>query len=275
LTIQYADFAHWQRQQFREKVLKADLVYWKRVLGGTLPRLSWPLKDFPFSERHDEDFESLLIADEMTHRLRMLSRGVGVTLYMTMLAGLKTVLVHLTGQTDLLVGSPVSGRRYSKTAGLIGRFVNVLALRTGLSRDLSFHEVLLKIRTMTLEAYAHQDWPWELVLRELQPELCLRKELPFQVVFNYIARTPGTGFLSAERSLGPARLTPASFRDEWPAFAPTALIVTEEESNLRVDMCYPRGLFSRDEAAGLLQRFNGLLEQIVTAPEKPIGSYTV
>jgi non-ribosomal peptide synthetase component F len=132
-----------------------------------------------------EEFVSIDISNDVAGQLKALTRRMGATPFIAMLTAFKILLVRLTGQEDILVGAPFSGRVDSKTLGLIGCFVNMLALRTDLGGNPSFSEALIRVRSRTLAMHNHQDLPLAWLLRELQPELHERGGLPYQVVFNY------------------------------------------------------------------------------------------
>src|SRR5262249_10220315 len=170
LPIQYADFAVWQRQWFQGEVLAAQLAYWKRQLGNDLPVLNLPT-DWPHPSiqtfrgaRHTVGFPQRLSA-----ALKALSQQEGVTLFMTLVAAFQTLLFRYTGQTDLVVGTPIAGRTRVETESLLGFFVNTLVLRTDLSGNPLFRKLLGRVREVTLGAYDHQDLPFEKLVEALQP----------------------------------------------------------------------------------------------------------
>jgi amino acid adenylation domain-containing protein len=183
LPIQYADYAVWQRTWLGGEVLEAQLNYWKGQLRG-LPTLELPT-DRPrprllTSHGATEPFE---LPKATTDALKSLSRTYGATAFMTLLAAFQTLLSRYTSQTDVAVGSPIAGRTRPETEGLIGFFVNTLVLRTDLSGDPTFAELLARVREMTLDAHAHQDVPFEVLVEELQPTRDLSMTPLFQVAF--------------------------------------------------------------------------------------------
>jgi Condensation domain len=184
LPIQYADFAHWQRQWLQGKVLQAQVDYWKEQLDGAPPLLELPT-DHPRpaiqSFRGDKiDFN---ISAELTQRLRDLSRQHGVTLFMTLLGAYAILLSRYSNQQDVVIGSPIANRNRGETENLIGFFVNTLALRIDLSDNPSFEKLLERVRQVALGAYAHQDLPFEKLVEELQPERSLSYTPLVQVIF--------------------------------------------------------------------------------------------
>ena len=185
LPIQYSDFAGWQRQWLQGEVLAGHVDYWRGKLAGAPPMLRLPIES---SRPEDQTFVGTMIsfelAEELTGGLRELTRSCGVTLFMTLLAAYKTLLYRYTGQEDLVVGSPIANRNRAELEGLIGFFVNTLVLRTHLGGNPSFRELLERVSEVTLQAYEHQDLPFEKLVEELQPQRTLRHTPLCQVVFN-------------------------------------------------------------------------------------------
>lgn len=184
LPIQYADFAAWQREWLQGEVLQAQFAYWKRQLGGDLPVLELPL-DHPRSKTLAfwGDRHPFTLPQIVAKAIRALSRQEGVTLFMVLLAAFKVLLHRYTGQEDIMVGSVIANRNYAEVEDVIGFFVNTLVLRTDLSGDPTFRELLGRTREMCLEAYAHQDLPFEYVVKELQPKRDTTSNPLFQVMF--------------------------------------------------------------------------------------------
>jgi len=184
LPIQYADFAAWQRQQLQGEILETQLAYWKQQLSGSLPILNLPT-DFP--RPAVQTFQGARQTWELPKDLSLALAGLGqqekATLFMTLLAAFKTLLYRYTGQTDILVGSPMANRNRSEIEALIGFFVNTLVLRSDLNGNPTFRELLRSVREVALGAYAHQDVPIEKLVEELQPERDLSYSPLFQVAF--------------------------------------------------------------------------------------------
>ena len=184
LPVQYADYAAWQREWLSGAVLEEQLHYWKQQLGGELPVLSLAT-DYarPAVQTFAGAAEWLELSAASSQQLRELSRREGVTLFMTLLAGWQVLLGRYAGQEEVVVGTPIAGRNRLETEGLIGFFVNTLALRTDLSGDPGFVELLGRVRETTLQAYEHQDVPFEKLVEELQSERDLSRTPLFQVMF--------------------------------------------------------------------------------------------
>ncbi len=184
LPIQYADFAVWQRQWLQGEVLSTQLHYWKQQLGGRLPVLQLPTDHLrPPIQTYRGARQSLVLSRTLTEAIKALSDQEGVTVFMTLLAAFKTLLYRYTGQEDIVVGSPIANRNQVETESLIGCFINMFALRTDIGGKSSFRELLGRVREVVLEAYAHQDLPFEKLVEELQPERELSRSPLFQVMF--------------------------------------------------------------------------------------------
>ena len=169
LPIQYADFAVWQRLQ--GEVLETQLSYWKNQLDGAPPLLELPTdRPRPAIQTYRGAVESALLPKSLSEALRILSQQEDVTLFMTLIAAFKTLLYRYTGQENIVVGSSIANRTRVEIEGLIGFFVNTLALRTDLSGNPSFRELLGRVCDVAFGAYAHQDLPFEKLVEELQPE---------------------------------------------------------------------------------------------------------
>ncbi|HEY0077693.1 MAG TPA: amino acid adenylation domain-containing protein, partial [Pyrinomonadaceae bacterium] len=165
LPVQYADFAVWQRRWLAGEVFEAHLSYWKRQLGGELPVLNLPTdRPRPQVQSFRGASYTMRLPASLAEALRALCRREGATLYMLLLAAFKTLLHRYTNQTDILVGSPIANRNRIELEGLIGFFVNTLVLRTDVSDNPGFRHLLSRVREVTLEAYAHQDMPFEKVV---------------------------------------------------------------------------------------------------------------
>jgi hypothetical protein len=168
LPVQYADYAVWQREQLQGATLQGQLAWWRERLAGAgeLPGLptDHPL---PAVRTHEGADVPLALAEELVERLRTLARGEGATLYMVLLGAFQAVLGAWCGSDDVAVGAPVVVRTRPEVEELIGPFVNTVVLRTDLSGDLSFHELLRRVRDVALGAWRHQETPYERVMEAL------------------------------------------------------------------------------------------------------------
>jgi amino acid adenylation domain-containing protein len=194
LTLQYVDFAAWQREHLPGPRLEQQLDYWRGQLADLPPALELP-SDRPRSPQPTfaGALESRLLGSELSQRLDQASRAEGVTPFMFLLAGLDTLLHRYTGCDDLVVGSPIAGRTRRELEPLIGFFANMLVLRTDATGDPTFRELLGRVKQVTLGAYAHQDVPFEKLVNELEPTRCLHRSPLFQVALVLQNALPTTG----------------------------------------------------------------------------------
>ncbi|BAZ25556.1 amino acid adenylation domain-containing protein [Kalymmatonema gypsitolerans NIES-4073] len=268
LPIQYADFAAWQRQCLSGQVLDTQLDYWKNQLAGITP-LELPT-DQPRSpvQNRQAASESLVLSKKLTKALKTLSQRSDTTLFMTLLAAFKTLLYRYTVQEDIIVGTPIAGRNQTETEELIGCFLNTLPLRSNLGGNPSFLELLDQVRKVALDAYEHQDIPFEKLVEELHPERNLSRNPVFDVMFNFI-NTPQTALELPGLTLSLLELSEPESK-----FSMT-LYVEEHLGELSLQLVYQRSLFSAARMRCLLNQFQYLLEQIIATPERAIGLYSL
>lgn len=184
LPVQYADFAAWQREWLESGELDRQLPYWKKQLAGAPPVLGFPADHRrPPAEMYRGRRAKLVIPRELAAALERLSQSQGVTLFMTLLAAFNVLLARYSGQDDIVIGSSSANRSRSELNPLIGFFINNLVLRTDLSGNPSFAELLRRVRQVTLQSYEHQDVPFDVLVRALQPERSLDHSPLFQVMF--------------------------------------------------------------------------------------------
>jgi amino acid adenylation domain-containing protein len=183
LPVQYADFALWQRRWLEGKGLGDGLDYWRRQLAGLPPQLELPTdRPRPSAQTFGAEAYQVRLDAAQAEAVRRLTREHGVTLYMALLAAFAAVLSRYSGQDDVVIGSPVANRQEGESEGLVGFFVNTLCLRVRVRAGESFGELLARVRRTALEAYEHQDVPFERVVEELAPERSLSTTPVFQVV---------------------------------------------------------------------------------------------
>ncbi|HFQ92418.1 MAG TPA: non-ribosomal peptide synthetase, partial [Anaerolineae bacterium] len=184
LPIQYADFAHWQRQWLQGETLESQLDYWKEQLADAAPFLDLPTdRPRPAIQSANGATETFILPPEMARQLADLSQAQGATLFMTLLAAFQTLLYRYSGQTSISVGTPIANRTQAEIEELIGFFVNTLVMHTDLSGQPDFEELLARVRETALGAYAHQDLPFEMLVEQLQPGRDLSHTPLFQVMF--------------------------------------------------------------------------------------------
>ncbi|MCA1566176.1 MAG: amino acid adenylation domain-containing protein [Acidobacteria bacterium] len=269
LPIQYADYAAWQRERLQGEVLETQLTYWKQRLSGAPGVLELP-SDYtrPPMQTFRSATVSLELSETLGEALKELSRRRGITLFMTLLAAFKTLLYRYTGQEEIVLGTPIAGRDRAEVKGLIGFFLNTLVLRTELSGNPSFDELLERVRQTTVGAYAHQDLPFEKLLEELQPERDLSRTPLFQVFFNML------NLPEAEMSLPGMSVELLAPREVGSKFDLT-LYVREMNRRVSFELVFNADLFSRERMSVMLGQFERLLEQAVENPGEYIGNFSL
>jgi amino acid adenylation domain-containing protein len=186
LQIQYADFAHWQRTQLQDGTLSSQLDYWKKQLAGAPTTLELPVDRPRTGEKSfTSSKQPLAFTSELSESIKKLSRQTGTTMFMTLLAAFKCLLRHHSGNDDIVIGTDVANRNRVEVESLIGFFINQLVLRTDLSGNPSFADLLERVRETTLGAYAHQDTPFDRLVETLKVERSLEYPPLFQVKFVY------------------------------------------------------------------------------------------
>ncbi len=269
LPVQFADYAVWQRETIQGDVLAAQLDYWKRQLGDHLPALNVPA-DYarPATQSFRGARQAMLLSEELTRALKQLSRREGVTLFMTLLAAFNILLSRYSGQDDVIIGSTVAGRSRSEIQRLIGFFVNALPLRTDLSGNPSFLELLKRVREVCLGAYMHQDVPFEKIVEAINPSRDLTRNPLFQVMFNMVDTSDRVLVLQG------CEVTKESFFDPEAKFDIT-LYAPEKNGTIELAIVYNTDFFSESRIAAVLEQFHYLLCQIAQRPEEKIVVYSL
>jgi amino acid adenylation domain-containing protein len=265
LPIQYADFAIWQREYLQGEIRQNQLNYWQKQLAAAPALLHLPT-DYPrpLQQSFQGDRIKCILSPELSQGLNKLSREKGVTLFMTLLTAFQTLLYRYTGQTDILVGTPIANRTRSELAGLIGFFVNTLVLRTDLARNPSFSELLKQVRETATDAYDHQDLPFEMLVEALQPERNMSYTPLFQVMFgldNEIVYSIDLEGIKATRQ--PLEFKIAKFD--------LSLSIQVKEAGLTAIWEYNTDLFEPSTIERLSGHFVNLLTGIIANPEQAIS----
>ncbi len=270
LPIQYTDFACWQRNQLQKSILEEQLVYWRRQLQD-LPVLHLPGdRPHPAVQTYRGATFPLHISPTLTQALEAFSQQSGVSLFMTLLAAFQTLLYRYTGQEDIAIGSPIANRHRTELEGLIGFFVNSLVMRSNLSGNPSFRKLLERVREVALEAYEHQDLPFEKLVEELDPDRDLSRNPLFQVAFA-LQNAPMQPLELPGLMLEPAPLESGSIRFDlevhlWES-AHGLRSLWRSEEGLSGFISYSTNLFDRDRINRLVGHFQTLLEGIVNNPD--------
>jgi nonribosomal peptide synthetase DhbF len=264
LPLRYADFALWQR---RRGAFEADLAYWKERLASLPERLELPA-DRPRRAvaASPASVLRLAIGGEALARLREVGRAGRATLYMTMLAAFAVLLARSSGQDDVAVGSPIAGRQKAELERLVGLFVNTLVLRTRVRREATFAELLEEVRQTALEAYRHQDAPFERVVEEVSPARRLDATPLFQVVFSVLAAPAQALRLEGlEVEQVRTRRLKSTLDLEVHAY--------ERPQEVELLWAYDESLFERERMERMARRYVRLLEQVAADPARPVGDY--
>ncbi|MEO1373456.1 MAG: amino acid adenylation domain-containing protein [Cyanobacteria bacterium J06635_10] len=266
LPIQYADFAVWQRQWLSGEVLKTQLNYWLSQLHGAPSLLQLPTdRPRPSVQTYHGRTESFALNRDLTQKLQTLSQESGTTLFMTLLAAFATLLYRYSGESDILIGSPIANRNRSEIESLIGFFVNTLVLRTRFEDNPSFENLLAQVRETTLKAYKHQDVPFEQIVEALQPQRSLAYSPLFQVMF-VLQNTP----MSEEFELPGVTLTQLDAKSTTAKFDLT-LFITETDQGLVGSWEYNTDLFDECTIERMAAHFQNLLSAIVENPVAAVG----
>ncbi|MBN3892531.1 MAG: amino acid adenylation domain-containing protein [Nostoc sp. JL31] len=274
LTIQYADFAYWQRQWLQGEVLKKQLSYWQKQLDG-ISMLNLPT-DRPrlAVQTYQGARQPLQLSKSLSKALLALGQQEGVTLFITLLAAFQALLYRYTQQEDIAIGSPIANRNRSEIEGLIGFFVNSLVLRTDLSGNPTFRELLSRVKEVALGAYAHQDLPFEKLVEELHPERNLNQNPLFQVVFA-LQNAPMTALELPSLTLSPLPFETETTRFDlefhlWEPNTQNGLWADSSEG-ISGFVIYSTDLFDDVTITRMLGHFQILLEGIVANPEDRIA----
>ncbi len=284
-SLQFADFAHWQRQWVLTEPAQAQLNYWKQKLSGSPPLLELPLdRPRPVEQTYQGGMLRMELPLDVCNSLRNMGRQEGVTLFMSMFAVFVTMLYRYTGQEDLCVGSGVANRRWRETEGLIGMIVNNIVLRTNVSGNPTFRELLAQVRQVTLSAYANEDLPFDKVVEALKPQRNLSYNPLFQVMFSFHdahlpdLSLPGLTIRQHEALTNQSAkfdldivVIPRSeqrvgrnSKDEAPGIETEGITVVWE---------YNRDLFDTVTIEQMMEQYQTLLEGIVTNPDRRISQY--
>jgi amino acid adenylation domain-containing protein len=265
LPIQYADFAYWQRQWLTGEPLKKQLHYWQQQLTGAPALLELPTdRPRPPIQRFIGTTEHLQITPDITARLKHLSQRTGTTLFMTLLSAFATLLSRYSGTSDIVIGSPIANRTHSQLESLIGFFVNTLVLRIDLESNPRFNELLQRVRRVALDAYAHQDLPFEQLVEEIHPERNLSHTPLFQVMFVLQNASMETLELSSGLTLTPS--VPESIIAKFDL----TLSMAETDQGLKGIIEYNTDLFDNATIRRMVGHFQTLLEGIVANPRQHI-----
>ncbi|SEB35202.1 amino acid adenylation domain-containing protein [Tenacibaculum sp. MAR_2009_124] len=271
LTLQYADYAIWQRKYLEGEILDRQLGYWENKLTG-VSTLALPTDYIrPSVQGTAGATFSIDLGEELSGSLKELYHKEGVTPFMFLLASFKVLLARYSGQEDICVGTPIANRTQYELEGMIGFFTNTLALRSDLSGDINFKELLHQVKTTTLEGYDNQLTPFERVVDRVVTTRDVSMTPLFQVMFDYNSEISVVTD-EVEENTGTADLLilPHDFSETTAQFD-LMFNVNEEESNIFLNVVYCTDLFKEETIARMLENYKTLLKNIVVNIEQPIG----
>ncbi|RKH39334.1 non-ribosomal peptide synthase/polyketide synthase, partial [Corallococcus sicarius] len=265
LPVQYADFAHWQRQWLQGPVLEAQLDWWREQLRDMPQALELPTdRPRPAAQSFRGAAVPVRLPVELTQELHAFCRREGVTPFMVLLAAFQVLLHRHSGQEDVGVGSPIAGRTRSETEGLIGFFVNTLVLRARMGGDPTFRELLAQVRRTALGAYSHQDLPFEQLVDAVRPERDLSRSPLFQVMF-VLDQDALAGV-----QLPGLSLKPLSLERDTAKFDLT-LALADTADGLVGSLEYSTDLFDAATVARLAGHLETLLRGILATPDQHLS----
>ncbi|WP_162002706.1 non-ribosomal peptide synthetase [Streptomyces sp. CB01881] len=269
LEIQYPDYAVWQREFLQGELLEQEIDHWREALAGAPGLLSLPTdRPRPPVQTFRGAVVRFTLPRELHERLAAFGRERDTTPYMVLLAAYTALLARYSGQDDIVVGTPVAGRTRPELEGLIGLFVNTLALRTRLDDDPDFETLLARVRHTCLDAYSHQDLPFERLVEALQPERNLSHNPLFQTLF-VLQNTPGaksgwTGLEVLPLEGGSRQVTTAKFD--------LTMMLSEGSDGIEGALEYNSDLFDHGTIERLAGHYERLLNGLLTAPDLPLSA---
>lgn len=265
LPLQYADFSQWQHAWMSDAVLERESAYWKASLGGDLPILDLPTdRSRPALQSSRGALLTRLMSLDISNQVVELSRRMGATLYMTLLTGFVLLLHRWTGQRDLIVGTPIANRTHNELESLIGFFVNTLAIRTQVPRGATVADMIGRVRATCLDAYSHQDMPFEKLVEVLQPKRDIGRSPIFQVMFD-LQNAP-----AAELNVPGLDFTPLEIDNTMAKFD-LSMTVQETEMGLSCSIEYNRDLFEETTIMGMLAQYEHLLKGMAAEPDSEVS----
>lgn len=270
LPVQYADYARWERAWLTGTTLEEQLEYWREKLGGDLPVLELPnSRQRPSLPTYRGERIRFMVPVAVLDAVKAVSRQERVTLFMTLLAAFNVLLHRYTGQTDIVVGSPIAHRTRLEVEDLIGCFINTLALRSHPGENPSFRTFLGQVRETCFQAYEHQDLPFEKLVEELHPQRSLSHSPIFQTMLIVNAHD-----VRSMKPIGDVTISRAEINTSTAKFDLT-LTLTESADGLSGQVEYSTDLFEAEDMARVGVHFETLLESIVADPVAPIGELPI
>ncbi|WP_430909741.1 condensation domain-containing protein, partial [Maribacter sp. 2-571] len=270
LSVQYADYAIWQRKYLTDSVLENQLGYWQEHLSG-VSALELPTDHArPVLQGNEGGTVSRCIGEGLSLQLNELSQSRDTTLFMTLLTAFKVLLYRYSGQSDICVGIPIANRTQQEIEPLVGFFLNTLALRSDLGGDPVFTELLEQVKGTTLGAYDHQEVPFEKVVDRVVKTRDMSRSPLFQVMFNFMVDDQGEDTIT----LGSLELTEEPFEETTSQFD-LSFDITQTGDVLDISVEYSSDLYEEGTIVRMLSHYESLLASIVLSPEATIGELTL
>ncbi len=269
LKVQYADYAAQERQWLKGEVLDKQLAFWREKLKGVPPVLELPLdRPRPASRTFDGAHETLHIPSDQLNLIKALARQEGATLFMTLIAGFQAMLSKYSGEEQIVVGTDLANRTMPETERMIGFFINLMAVRTDLSGNPTFRELLGRVREGLLESYAHQEVPFPKIVQEVQPERSTTHNPIVQALF-VMQNIP-----QVKRELAGLQVDPFNVPVSTSKFD-LAVFVVEKPEGLLGYWVYSTELFERETIQRMMLRFRNLLQSIVAQPDARLSALSM
>jgi len=269
LTVQYADYAAWQRNYLQGKILDNQIGYWREHLRGASPLLELPSdRPRPNVRKFYGAYEPIPLSNDVHAAVKTFSQQNGVTSFMTMLAAFKAMLFKHSGQEHIVLGTDIANRTTAETERLIGFFINLLPLHTDLSGNPTFGELVLRVREVALGAYAHQDIPFDKLVEDLQPERSMSHNPIVQALF-VMQNIP-----QQRRELQGLELAPFPLSITRSKFD-VAVFMRETGESMVQEWLYSTELFEQETILRMASQFETLLRHAVTQPETRLGALEI
>ncbi len=271
VPIRYVDFAVWQRKWLTGATLQKLVAYWTRQLAGNLPVTQLPA-DFsrPAVQRYLGRLETHIIEPALSESVRQLGQRRDCTLFMTLLAAFVTLLRRYTGQEEIVIGTPVANRNRRETESVVGFFVNTLVMRVDVSGSPRFTELLDRVRKVAVDAYAHEDLPFEKLVEILRPERNLDRQALFQIIFglhNYPETAYDIQVAGQKLRLSRMEVDGGESKVDW------ALSVTDlEQAGIKAQINYNTDLFRASTMSRLLRHYETILRHVTAAPDTRLNA---
>ena len=260
--LQYADYANWQREWLKTPAVEKQLNYWEKALAGDLPQLNWPSDPpRPPVQTYRGEIQTAAFSKQLLHKLKAFGESEGATLFMTLVAGLGTLLHRYTGEEDILIGAPTAGRNIPELRGMLGYFINLLPLRLDLSGEPTFRQLLKRVRETVIGALSNQGVPFTQLVEKIGPVSDPSRNPLFQIALSLNPPAPALAYgWTATQSDIP---TGASKIDLY-------IDVDEKADGIAGPITYNPDLFKRSTIVRMIGHWSRLLEQAATTPDQKV-----